>query len=211
MPWRRRNSLSLSKTWKVARLVSAISSSPRKICLALSRDGAAVGAVADAPPVMAKDTPAAPNAKAALLAVRFVARFALAIVESPGPGCPAAILGPAGAYLSCGSGCRGDTTTWVFPPSLGASLQKSERLERFERYASRQAGARRHVTASTSRFVGRGVEGAWVTAEGLRCKEQLARAKSITLRLFPESRAPKIRRLSSDSLIVAHRKLSSSR
>ena len=123
MPWRRRDSLSLSKTWKVARLVSAISSSPRKICLALSCDGAAVGAVADAPPVMAKDTPAAPNAKAALLAVRFVARFALAIVESPGPGCPAAILGPAGAYLSCGSGCRGDTTTWVFPPSLGASLQ----------------------------------------------------------------------------------------
>ena len=52
-----------------------------KIRLASSRNGKFVGAVANAPPVMVKDTPAAPNAKAALLVVRFVARFALAIVE----------------------------------------------------------------------------------------------------------------------------------
>src|SRR4029078_10118604 len=77
------DSVFLSKTWKVARLTSAISSSPRKIRLALSCDGTIVGAVGDTPPVMAKDPPAAPNAKAVLLAVCLAARFVLAIVESP--------------------------------------------------------------------------------------------------------------------------------
>jgi hypothetical protein len=73
----------LSKTWKVARLTSEISSSPRKIRRALSCDGISVGAVADAPPVMAKETPAAPKAKAAFLTFRLEPRFAFAIVEPP--------------------------------------------------------------------------------------------------------------------------------
>jgi hypothetical protein len=66
--------------WKVATLTSVISSSPRKIRRALSCDGIFVGAVADAPPVMAKDTPAAPNAKAAVVTFRFGRRFAFAII-----------------------------------------------------------------------------------------------------------------------------------
>jgi hypothetical protein len=45
----------------------------------VSCDVVLVGAVADAPPVMARDTPAAPNAKAALPAFRFGLRLAFAI------------------------------------------------------------------------------------------------------------------------------------
>jgi hypothetical protein len=67
----RRDSVSLSKTWKVDKLTSAISSSPRKIRRALSCNAAFVGAVAEVPPVMARETPAAPNAKAVLLVFRF--------------------------------------------------------------------------------------------------------------------------------------------
>jgi hypothetical protein len=63
-------------------LTSEISFSKKKIRLASSCDGAFAGAVADAPPVMAKDAPAAPNAKAAVLAVRLVARLALAMWSS---------------------------------------------------------------------------------------------------------------------------------
>jgi hypothetical protein len=69
--------------------MSAISSSPRKICRALSCDARFAGAVADAPPVMAKDTPAAPNAKAAVFTFRFGLRLAFAI-EVSGSECPAA-------------------------------------------------------------------------------------------------------------------------
>ena len=68
------------------------SSSPRKIRRALSCDTTFVGAVAEAPPVMAKDTPAAPNAKAALLAFRFGPRFASTIMKSPGQIAPQQLL-----------------------------------------------------------------------------------------------------------------------
>jgi hypothetical protein len=42
-----------------------------------------VGAVADAPPVIARETPAAPNAKAAFRRLRIEVRFACVMVESP--------------------------------------------------------------------------------------------------------------------------------
>src|SRR6202035_3579419 len=67
MPWLS-GGFSRSKTWKVARLTSEISSSVRISRRALSCDGTfVVGAVADAAPVIARETPAAPNAKAAFL------------------------------------------------------------------------------------------------------------------------------------------------
>jgi hypothetical protein len=50
---------------------------------ALSCDSLVGGAVADAPPVIAKETPAAPNAKAAFPMFRLEPRFAFAIVEPP--------------------------------------------------------------------------------------------------------------------------------
>jgi hypothetical protein len=49
---------------------------------ALSSDGTFVmGAVADAPPVIARETPAAPNAKAALPRLRMELRFACVMVS----------------------------------------------------------------------------------------------------------------------------------
>jgi hypothetical protein len=50
----------------------------------LSCDGTSVaGAVADAAPVIARETPAAPNAKAAFLRFRMEFRFACVMVEPP--------------------------------------------------------------------------------------------------------------------------------
>src|ERR1700683_2779077 len=87
MPWFS-GGFSLSKTWKVARLTSEISSSVRISRRALSCDATFVaGAVADAAPVIARETPAAPNAKAAFLAkaafprFRLELRFAFVMVE----------------------------------------------------------------------------------------------------------------------------------
>jgi hypothetical protein len=60
--------------------MSEISSSPRKIRRALSSDATlVVDAVADAPPVTAKETPAAPNTKAAFPTFRLELRLAFAI------------------------------------------------------------------------------------------------------------------------------------
>ncbi len=70
----------MSKTWKVAKLMSDISSSPRTIRFALSSDGTfVVGAVADARPPIAKETPAAPKTKAAFRRFSLELRFACAI------------------------------------------------------------------------------------------------------------------------------------
>src|ERR1700722_5514448 len=92
MPWLS-GGFSLSKTWKVARLTSEISSSARINRRALSSNGAfVVGALADAAPVIARETPAAPNAKAAFLDkaafLLFFLEFRLAcvMVEPPRQG-----------------------------------------------------------------------------------------------------------------------------
>jgi hypothetical protein len=89
MPWLS-GGFSLSKTWNVARLTSEISSSVRINRRALSCDGTFVaGALADAAPVIARETPAAPNAKAAFLAkaafprFRLELRLACVMVEPP--------------------------------------------------------------------------------------------------------------------------------
>jgi hypothetical protein len=74
----------LSKTWKVAKLTSEISSSPRKIRRALSCNGTFVfGATADAPPTMAKETPAAPKATAAFEMFRLERCVTFDIVKPP--------------------------------------------------------------------------------------------------------------------------------
>ena len=73
----------MSKTWKVAKLTSETSSSPRTIRRALSCDGTFVaGAVADAPPPIAKETPAAPNTKAAFRLFRLEPRAVCTIGAS---------------------------------------------------------------------------------------------------------------------------------
>jgi hypothetical protein len=83
MPWLS-GGFSLSKTWKVARLTSENSSSPRINRRALSCDGTfVVGAVADAAPVITRETPAAPNAQAALPRLRVDRRFVCVMVEPP--------------------------------------------------------------------------------------------------------------------------------
>src|SRR5580658_190829 len=83
MPWFS-GGFSLSKTWNVARLTSEISSSVRISRRALSCDGTFVaGAVADAAPVIARETPAAPNAKAAFLRFRMELRLACVMVDPP--------------------------------------------------------------------------------------------------------------------------------
>src|SRR5580692_5129774 len=88
MPWLS-GGFSLSKTWKVARLTSEISSSVRIRRRALSCDGRSVaGAVADAAPVIARETPAAPHAKAdfakaALPRFLLELRFACVMVDPP--------------------------------------------------------------------------------------------------------------------------------
>jgi hypothetical protein len=83
MPWFS-GGFSLSKTWNVARLTSEISSSVRINRRALSCNGAFVaGAVADAAPVIARETPAAPNAKAAFPRLCLELRLACVMVEPP--------------------------------------------------------------------------------------------------------------------------------
>jgi hypothetical protein len=83
MPWLS-GGFSLSKTWNVARLTSEISSSARISRRALSCDGTVVaGALADAAPVIARETPAAPHAKAAFARLRLELRFAFVMVEPP--------------------------------------------------------------------------------------------------------------------------------
>jgi hypothetical protein len=64
--------------------MSEISSSPRKVRRALSCEGCVVaGAVADAPPTVAIEIPAAPNAKAAFRPLRLEPRFARTILKPP--------------------------------------------------------------------------------------------------------------------------------
>ena len=58
--------------------------SPRINCRALSCDGTFVaGVVADATPVIARETPAAPNAKAAFPRFRLELRLTCIIIEPP--------------------------------------------------------------------------------------------------------------------------------
>jgi hypothetical protein len=78
---------SLSKRWKVARLTSAISSSPSKtdwVGEVFSCGVSAVGrADAEAPPASEKVNPAAPNAGTAALVTRFRLEACFDIVASP--------------------------------------------------------------------------------------------------------------------------------
>src|SRR5580704_2739226 len=83
MPWLS-GGFSLSKTWNVARLTSEISSSVRINRRALSCDGTFVaGAVADAAPVIARETPAAPHTKAVLPRFLLELRLACVMVDPP--------------------------------------------------------------------------------------------------------------------------------